>query len=152
MLWAAVLVWPAAAAAQAPAGYLGGGVFLGAWQPDDVGGSPSLSFDNTSDDSTLVGAILEAGVALGRQVTLGAEVGFPPRRDVSQVHFYSNPFRKEVRYRDTTLFGVARVRVGQAAVSAELVAGGGLVHQSSLERTAQGQFGPARLYVRFLRR
>ena len=142
ILLTAMLVGPAGAAAQDSNGYVGGGVFFGPWQPDDVTGSPSLSYGNTAGDaSTVIGAAVEAGVALGRNFGLGVEVGFPARRDIFQEHFYFNPFKRESRYRDTTLFGVARVRVGGPAVSAELVAGGGLVHQSSLERTALGRFG-----------
>ncbi|MGE0362426.1 MAG: hypothetical protein AB7H93_15660 [Vicinamibacterales bacterium] len=130
------------ASAQDLSGYLTASLFVSPWSPQDVSGSPSLSYDNEGRTNRfLPGATIEAGVHLGPRIGVGVEVALAPRRAIDQTHFYFNPFMKEARYRDTTIFVVARLRVGSDRAGVDLVGGGGLVRQSSLERTAPGRFG-----------
>jgi hypothetical protein len=136
----AILSFAPTAFAQNAQGYVGAGVFLGPWNPEDISfGSPSLSYQNDRGDDLLVlGGTFEAGIRL-RRVGLGIEVGVPVRRTVDQLFFYFTPYRKEIGYRESTFFTVARYVTGSDAVGAEFVAGAGLVHQHSVERVAPGR-------------
>lgn len=123
-------------------GFVGGGAFVSPWRPADVPGSPSLSYENESPDPFVLGVAAEAGVGLGPRLQLAVEVGLPARGEIAQTHFYFNPFKKDIRFRETTVFGVARIGLAPGtAVGVDVVGGGGLVRQSSLERVAEGRFG-----------
>lgn len=137
----ALLLTGASAFAQT-AGIVGGAVFVSPWRPGNVEGSASLSYENDSPDSVVFGVAADAGVQLGPRLQLAVEAAIPARGEIAQTHFYFNPFTKDIRFRETTVFGLARVALTPAgAVGVELVAGGGLVRQSSVERVADGRFG-----------
>ncbi|MGD9903132.1 MAG: hypothetical protein AB7U83_06650 [Vicinamibacterales bacterium] len=142
LLALAVLTVARPADAQNVSAYVAGSLFLSPWSPREVSGSPSLSYDNAGrGDRFLPGGTVEVGLSLQRRFDLGVEVALAPRRTIDQAHFYFNPFEKDARYRDTTIFATARARAGRASAAVALVAGAGLVHQSALERTAPGRFG-----------
>lgn len=137
----AAILWLHAAPLHAqPGGYAGVGGFVSPWLAADLsGGSPSLSYENEATDRLVAGLSAEVGFSPVPRVHVGIEAGLPTRGGIAQTHFYFNPFKKDVRYRDTTFFGVVRVGLAAGAVGLDLVAGGGLIHQSSVERTAQGR-------------
>jgi hypothetical protein len=139
----ALLALPRIAAGQDVRGYVGGALTISPWGLKPVrGGTPSLDFDNTSTESTAPGVATEVGWLLNRRVALGAEIGLPFRREVTQTYSYFTPYISVSRYRDLTLFAIARALLNQdGRVGVGLVGGGGSVQQSSLERVAEGHFG-----------
>lgn len=142
LLLALVVAGLVPASAQDVSGYVGASLFISPWSPEKVSGSPSLSFDNTGrTDRWLPGGTVEAGIGLGRRLDLGVEIALAPRRTIDQSHFYFNPFQKEARYRDTALFATAKLRAERGRGAVAVVVGAGLVHQSTLERRAEGRLG-----------
>ena len=134
------VVTPSPATAQ-PSGFLSIGGFVQPLSVDDVsGGSASLSFQNESRDSLVLGLSSELGVQVGAHLSIGVELGLPARGQLVLDSFYFGGFREEVRYRDTTVFGLVRLRPTARSVTPELVVGAGLVHQSAAVRRANRGF------------
>ena len=107
------------------------------------GGSPSTTYDTTSQDSITRGLTVELGWTVKPQASLGVEIGLPFRRELTQTFGYFTPFIKQSHYRDLTFFGVARRELPETRkVHLGLMGGAGLVQQRSRERTSFGQFGP----------
>jgi hypothetical protein len=122
--------------------YVGGGIEMSSFGTHSWEGSPSLSFDNATDDSIVIGLGGEGGVFLGTNVAVGAEVNVPfGRGGITQSHGYFNPYSRLSRYREWSLFGIFHgyVPAGRR-VRAGLLAGAGIVFASSLDRYSFCQF------------
>ena len=116
-------------------GYAGGAFTIAPGDPHPLnGGSPSTIYDNTSPDSTTRGLSVELGWTARPQVSLGVEIGVPFERSLTQTFGYFTPFIKQSRYRDLTVFGVARREfLATGKVHLGLMGGAGLVQQRSQE-------------------
>ena len=132
------------ATAQEARTYVGGGFIVVPWGGAHSvnAGTPSTTYTNTGPEAVNVGFLAEAGWFVNRTLAVGLEVGFPFQRNpVTQEYGYFNPFRRIGRYREITVFGVARARtppVGRVRLAA--VGGGGLVLGDLLKRAALGSF------------
>jgi hypothetical protein len=93
---------------------------------------------------TVPGLSVEAGVALGKVLSVGGELTVPSRHESTQVSGYLfGPFQRKSRYRDLTIGAIARLQgPSSGVVRAALIGGFELVGQSSLQRQAEGRLGP----------
>jgi hypothetical protein len=105
-------------------------------------GSPSLSYTNATDDTVVMGILGEGGVPLGSNTAFGVEINIPFRRtDITQTHGYFNPYRRLSRYQEWTLFGLFHGYLATSRrVRAGILAGGGFVFASSLDRISSCNF------------
>ncbi|MFN7983373.1 MAG: hypothetical protein U0Q11_16115 [Vicinamibacterales bacterium] len=140
---ALAMLRPGFAHAQAGLAYAGGGVLVGHLSPRAVNdGTPSTTYVNTSDSTTVTGLVGEVGWFVRPRVTLGVEIGVPARLTITQDYSYFSPYIRESRYRELTMFGVIGHPVAEATrATLVLVGGGGVVLASALERVATGRFG-----------
>ena len=139
-----LLSWSTIARAQELRAYIGGVVVISPWGPHSVsGGSPSTTYDNVSTDTMVSGVGGEAGWWFGRAGAVGIEIGVPlERKDLTQHFYYLSPYIRETRYREQTIFVVARGQVlAGGRVRLQLVGGGGPVRGTSLDRVANGKIG-----------
>ncbi len=129
--------------AQDQRGYAGGAVLVRQLSPRTVGnGTPSTTYVNTSDGKTVTGLVGEVGAALRPRLALGVEFGLPARHTITQSYSYFDPYVRESRYRELTIFGVVRTPLAEGTrTKLSLVGGGGMVRTSALERVATGRFG-----------
>ena len=134
---------PGTAIAQSSGAYLGGAFTVAPWRPQPVsGGSPSTTYANTSTETLALGAIGEAGWYFNASAGVGVEIGLPlQRRSLTQPFGYFTPYLRETQYREQTIMGVLRARMTAGRARVALVAGGGFVRGSSLDRYARGTFG-----------
>lgn len=147
----AILTCSGIAAAQDLRTYVGGAFGSSSSGPHHVsGGSPSTSFDNTSINSMAGGVSAEAGWFFSRSSSVGIEVIIPFHRiNIAQEYGYIfGPYRREAHYCEQAILGVVRgeVQTGRRLVVG-VVAGGGLVRGSSLDRvsvldTRSNTYGP----------
>jgi len=105
-------------------------------------GSPSLTYTNATDDTVVMGILGEGGVPLGSNTAFGVEINIPFRRtDITQSHGYFNPYKRLSRYQEWTLFGLFHgYLVTSRRVRAGIMAGGGFVFASSLDRISLCNF------------
>jgi len=124
--------------------YVGGAVEISTFGVDSLSGSPSMTYNNTSTDSMIVGVLGEAGLFLGRRIAVGAEFEMPlERASVTSMHGYFNPYTRESAYREGSLFGIFH---GYVPVSARaqvgILGGGGFVFASSIDQQSDCNFDP----------
>jgi hypothetical protein len=125
--------------------YVGGAVEISSFGLHSwVGGAPSLSFTNTTNDTWNFDATLEIGEMFGPHA-IGVSIEIPfGRHDVAQSHGYFNPFRVLGRYQEWSGFLLYRGSVGRAhRVHGSVLGGVGLVFGSDLERTSTCNFDPS---------
>jgi len=153
-MFAAVLGCAGLAGAQELHTYVGVAFGVSSWDVQNVdGGTPNLTFRNTSDTTNTIVTTGEAGRFLTAHFAFGAEIGQTSRGELTQTHGYLNPYLRVSRVRDLTFFGLARYQIGTGWIRGAVVGGAGPVQQSSVERTAEatnfpsltfGPFGPER--------
>src|SRR5579871_3174999 len=81
--------------------YVGGAVEMSTFGVNSLSGSPSMTFGNTSTDSTIFGVRGEAGLFLGRRIAVGAEFDMPlERASVTSSHGYFNPYTRESQFHE----------------------------------------------------
>jgi hypothetical protein len=122
--------------------YAGGAVEVSTWGVHSWSGSPSLTYNNTSEDTKVAVIAGEVGLFVGRNVAFGAEINIPfGRSTVTSGHGSFNPYTRLSRYRERSVFGVfhgylptdRRVRVG-------VLGGAGIVFASYLDRFSYCNF------------
>lgn len=131
------------ALAQETHPYASGAIEMATWGVHSwVGGSPSLTFINSSDDGPIFGMVGEAGVFFGRNVAVGAEIDVPlGRAEVNNTHGYFNPYRRISQYQEWRVFGVFHGYVPAGGrVRAGLLAGGGIVFPSTVDQKSTCNF------------
>jgi hypothetical protein len=144
---ALVIVWAVlsscgTATAQDVHPYVGGAIEVSSFGTHSWTGSPSLSYNNATDDSMVVGIVGEGGAFFGSNVAIGAEINLPVgRSDIAQRHGYFNPFNRQSRYQERSLFAILRgyVPLGRR-VRAGILAGAGIVFASSLDGMSSCNF------------
>jgi hypothetical protein len=142
-----LLVWlavPRLAMGQDARGFIGGALTRSSWRVEPVnGGSPSQYYDNTStDDSLAFGVTVDGAWSLTPRFAIGAELGVPARREVTQTFSYFNAFIRKSQYRDLTLFAIARGRIqAPHRIGVEVLGGGGGVQQSSAAQVSESMAG-----------
>ena len=93
---ALAMLRPGFAHAQAGLAYAGGGVLVGHLSPRAVNdGTPSTTYVNTSDSTTVTGLVGEVGWFVRPRVTLGVEIGVPARLTITQDYSYFSPYIRE---------------------------------------------------------
>ena len=134
-----------AAIAQESQTYLGGAMELPTFgvHSFDTGG-PGSTYVNTSDDPILVGAVLEGGGFVSRNLAVGAEMHIPiGRAAVTNVHGYFNPYTRLSQYRELSVLGIFRASApSRGRVRAGMLAGAGVVFANSTDRTSTCNFDP----------
>jgi hypothetical protein len=143
-------VVPRGASAQDNRLYAGGSLFVSMQDSHRQGTAPSLPLTGVGGTTWGIGA--EFGGLVAEHVAIGVEFTLPARIESVQETDYSRVFQTANRYRDVTLTGVVRFRTSPlGSVRIAAVAGGGLVHESALQRRrdglslfgdASGGFGP----------
>jgi hypothetical protein len=140
----AVLGCARLASAQDTHPYASGAIEMSTWGVHSFMGAPSISYQNTSDDTKVVGIVGEGGMFLSRYVAVGAEIDIPFRRNgVTNGHGYFDPYNRLSRYQEWSVFGIVHgyVPAGRR-VRAGILAGGGIVFASSLDRISSCNFDP----------
>ena len=128
---------PQGASAQDNRLYAGGSLFVSTQDSHRQGTAPSLPLTGVGGTTWGIGA--EFGGLVTQHVAIGVEFTLPARIESVQETDYSRVFQIESRYRDVTLSGVARFRTSPlGTVRIAAVAGGGLVHESALQRRRDG--------------
>jgi hypothetical protein len=109
-----------------------------------ISGGPDVSYNNTSDDTSVTGIVGEAGVFLKRNVAVGAEFEVPfGRRNVTSSYGYFTPFTRRSQYREQSLFGVFHAYMPMShRARGGIMAGGGVVSASSLALISNCNFDP----------
>jgi hypothetical protein len=143
-LLAAVLCCSRPGSAQETHPYAGATVEISTWGVHSWSGSPSVSYDNTSDDTHVLGIAGEAGWFISRNVAVGAEFELPfGRNGVTSVHGYFNPYTRLSQYRERSIFGVFHAYLpASQRVRAGILGGGGLVLASSQDQFSYCSFDP----------
>jgi hypothetical protein len=130
------------ARAQESHPYVGGAIEMSSWGTHSWTGSASESYQNTSDDSAVLRLICEAGWSPTPNSAIGAELDLPfARNKILQGHGYFNPFGRISRYQETSVFAVFHRFAGRRRVRVGMVAGAGIVFESSLDRVSECRFG-----------
>jgi hypothetical protein len=124
--------------------YVGGAIEVSSFGTHSWDGSPSLTYNNATDDTVVTSIAGEGGVFLRNNVAVGVELSIPfERSNITQSHGYFNPFNRRSRYREWSVSGIfhgymptgRRVRAG-------IVAGGGMVFASSRDQVSTCNFDP----------
>jgi hypothetical protein len=138
----AVLSCSGLVSAQDGRPYVGGAVEASTFGTHSWTGSPSLSYNNATDDSLITAIVVEGGEFFSNNMAIGAEIKIPVGRStIAQGHGYFNPYNRLSRFQEGSLFVVfhgytsigRRVRVG-------ILGGAGLVFASSLDRISTCNF------------
>jgi len=147
---AAVLGCARFASAQESRTYVGAAFGISSWSVEPIdGGSPGLTFGNTSDTTNTTVLAAEAGHFLTAHFAVGAEIAQSSRGELTQTHGYINPYIRVSRTRDLGVFGVARYQIGTGRVRGAVLGGAGPVQESSLQRTAEGTNFPTLTFGAF---
>jgi hypothetical protein len=113
--------------------YAGASAFISTQDSHRQGTAPSLP--RTGVGGTTVGGGAEFGGFVTEHVGLGVEFALPARITAVQETDYTRIFQVENRYRELTMFAVARAATRSAArIRLAAVGGAGLVQESSLQR------------------
>jgi hypothetical protein len=125
--------------------YVGGAAEISTWGVHSWSGAPSITYNNTSADTTVVGVVGEAGWFLGRRIAVGAEFDIPlGRTTVASQYGYFNPYNRLSQYRETELFGVFHGYVPLSRrVQLGILGGGGFVFGSSIDQQSNCNFDPS---------
>ena len=73
--------------------YAGATVEISTWGVHSWSGCAALTYNNTSEKTSVIGSVGEAGWFMGRNVAVGAEFEWPGgRNNVTSVHGYFSPY------------------------------------------------------------
>jgi len=124
--------------------YVGGAIEISSFGTHSWSGSPSVTYNNATDDTFVTSIGSEGGVFLGNNVAVGVEINIPfERSEITQSHGYFNPFNRRSRYREWSVSGIFhRYMPAGRRVRAGIVLGGGMVFASSRDQVSSCNFDP----------
>lgn len=129
-------------AQDGPKAYVGGTVDVSSFGVHDLRGAPSLSFANTTNDTTIVGVTVEAGTEHG-PFAVGAEINIPLRRsEITQEHGYFDPYTRISGYRELGVLGIFHAYAPTGRVRPGVLGGAGVVFQDSADQVSTTCFDP----------
>jgi hypothetical protein len=125
--------------------YIGGAIELPTFGVHSFNtGGPGSTYVNTTDDPIVIGAVVEGGGFVSRNLAVGAEIHIPiGRAAVTNRYGYFNPYTRLSQYRELSVLGMFRAYApSRGRVRAGMLAGAGVVFANSLDRTSTCNFDP----------